>query len=404
MKFARVSRGASSKAVRSSLLLALVPISGSSSGLVTSILVARLYGAEGRGEYAILIALTMTIAQITSMGLGEALAVHLVRYGGPSRPRAWIATLWMTILTISGLIAILFPHHWTLLVGIGVASGFLQGSSFLLVFGAERRWVLAQLIQPLSVLGAASAAGFFDLSVGVVLGVYAISPAFAMLVCLPRIPRTGSGTAGNRTIAIQLLTMGFHRQINVTALAVLRRFDVIALGIFATTLDVGKYAIAMSLIDQALLVPWLLSGRIIRAGLSDSSPSLRNTLRNTLALMAIPILIVAAVGWWAIPLVWGPEFETSYWYFLCAVPGALACGAARALSSLHMARDSQGEVAKITVWLFPLLLAFIGIGAAMFGPYGVAATWGLGYILLATVSLRIALRGERRTGLAAKPS
>src|SRR4051794_12865749 len=74
--------------------LAVVPLSTAAAGFVTSVAIARVFGPAGRGEYAVAITIVMTSAQVTSWGLGESLAIHMTRVGGPPRPRRWLLRVW----------------------------------------------------------------------------------------------------------------------------------------------------------------------------------------------------------------------------------------------------------------------------------------------------------------------
>lgn len=378
----------------SALILATLLTAGS--GFVSNVIIAREFGPAGRGYYAVAIASIMAVAQVASLGLGEALAVHLAKHGGPPSPRIWMIALWSFIITMGAVAIGIHANSWIVIIGVATSTCFLQGTTFVLAFGASRTWIIAQLIQPFGVLSASLAALFMDVSIQSILLVYATSPLLGCLVCVYALPPSGSGNHGYRVASKRIFILGFQRQLTVTALALIRSVDVLALGYFASLQEVGPYAVAISLVNLALVAPWVLSGVVLRNEIMGTPHSRKNIIIQMGGLTAGPIVAVLATGWWLIPHVWGPEFHDSYYYFVLTAPGAIALGATRGLLSWRVGRGEQGIVVRrFLVFLLPAAL-IVAWGAATFGAVGAAVSSSATYcVLLAAAALRHRVRTDR---------
>lgn len=376
-----MSRALSSmKARRASLPLVLTPAVTALSGFLTSIAVARWYGAEGRGLYALTITAIMAIAQVTSLGLGEALAIDVARHGGPVHPRRWLLLVWAGCLIVAAAVLAAGTSTVWVVLGAATTTAFLQGTTFALASGRSLHWAAAQLVQPLLLLAVVVCSFVRHVPLDWLLATYALAPAVGAAIVLPAVPSRGGphGSSSSRRI----FTVGIQRQLTVTAMQLVRRVDVLSLGAVAALTVIGPYAIALSLIDLSLVLPWVLSGAVLRDELAGANIG-KGRVALRMATFVLPFLLgTVALGWWLIPLIWGEDFRIGYWYVLAMAPGALALGAARGLLSWRMGRNEQAMVAKrFLIALLPAA-ALIFVSARMGGPFGAAGASSLVFFSL----------------------
>ena len=363
--------------------IALVPIVGAIFGFAASVLLARHFGADGRGYYAVTIALIMAFAQVASVGLGESLAIHESKSGAPSRPRLWLGLIWVLIAVAGFASCFIFPGNLLVVVGICISTCFIQGNSYALAAGHTSAWAVSQLIQPCAVMCAVVATYLTEVSIETVIAVYAISPVPACLICLAKLPSRTPGAPPLRSATRSVLKIGVQRQLTVTALSLVRRVDVLSLGAFASLAKVGSYAVAMSLVNLAVLLPWSLAGLILRDELRGGAQRRNSIVVRMSLLTLLPVGATVLFGWWLIPVVWGAEFQTSYVYFLLCVPGTLALGSTRALLAWRAGRGEQTAIVRRYLVLIVPTSLVIAFAALAFNAVGAAIGSSIAFILFA---------------------
>jgi O-antigen/teichoic acid export membrane protein len=106
------------------------------------------------------------------------------------------------------------------------------------------------------------------------------------------------------------------------------RSDMFLVSYFAGATQVGFYSIAVGIAE----IIWLISGSIqtiLFPAVSSASPSesremATRLLRHTLLLTLLVCVLLAAVGRWAIDIVYGAAFQPSFMPLLILLPGVLA--------------------------------------------------------------------------------
>ena len=339
-----------------------------SAGFATSVLVARTLRTRGawgvRGHHR----LDHGSCPSGIAGAWGRPAIDLSKRGGPARPRRWLMISGAHI-GCSGV-----PDRSRGLPHGGdrncaaVMACFLQGTTYALASGHGRRWALAP--------GGSAAVRARRCSRWTRVG---RGPDMAV-VGLRGVPGHGRGNRPVRppgawrerrgATSRRILKIGPLRQLTVTALALLRRVDVLALGAFGTLAQLGPYSVANSIVDLALVLPWAAPGAALRRELQGGGTTHAATQRPRWASWVVPPLTVAVlVGWWVIPWIWGEEFRSAYLYVVLLAPGAVALGATRGLLSWRAGRGrADGDRATIPPRDRPSRWAH-GLG----GPVG----WGL---------------------------
>ena len=124
------------------------------------------------------------------------------------------------------------------------------------------------------------------------------------------------------------------------------RFDVLILGAFAATRDVGVYSIALTLTAtawglpqglQTVLFPRVASlDEATRAGdmsIEESDAGLAKAIRHGVLLTVPAGLLISVLLLVGIPLLYGPKFHDTIWLGFILLPGTLVLGVAKILSS-----------------------------------------------------------------------
>jgi O-antigen/teichoic acid export membrane protein len=129
------------------------------------------------------------------------------------------------------------------------------------------------------------------------------------------------------------------------------RFDILILGAFAGTRDVGVYSVALTLTGTAWVLPQglqtVLFPRVAsldeatRAGdmsIEESDAGLAKAIRHGV-LLTLPagllIIVLLLVG---VPVLYGPQFHDTTWLGFILLPGTLMLGVAKILNSAIVGR------------------------------------------------------------------
>ena len=163
------------------------------------------------------------------------------------------------------------------------------------------------------------------------------------------------------------------------------RFDVLILGAYATTADVGVYSVALTLTGVAWVLPHGLqmvifprtasldaatdSGELSQA---ESDAAVTRGVRHSVLLLVPAGLIVAALLG-IVPLIYGSSFDQTVGLGFVLLPGVLALGVGKVLASVVAGRGgvrynlyNSAVVAAVTLALyFTLIPAYHDWGAAI---------------------------------------
>jgi O-antigen/teichoic acid export membrane protein len=155
------------------------------------------------------------------------------------------------------------------------------------------------------------------------------------------------------------------------------RLDQILVGLIASDVTLGLYAVAVNMGEVLLFLPTAIATSLLPAVARDRGDSkvdrTLRTFRSATILSLASIIVAAMIGDVAIPTIFGAEYEPSVAPFLWLLPGTLGYTALSIFSnSLLGAKapgwSSFGSVASLTVG-FVLDLALI----PAFGASGAAA-------------------------------
>lgn len=371
---------------------------------LTTIVVARALGPEGRGQYAVLI----TVAAVTAV-LGN-LSIEPSHTSLWSRTRKDVAIASNSLLfglvvgmlsagAAAVVVAVLNPTvlpvpSWGLLVvalGAVPCTMLSQQLGNVLVLRGRIEVVNWSGLVAVSVhcaaLLLAAAAG--HLTLGSVVVAWTMCAAVPLAVLVPSVrPRFRDR---DLALACRALGMGLRYHIGNTSLYLLLRADVLVLNALAQTRAVGLYSVAVTLVELARVAADSVAQVVLRrqmAGEDGSAAGLTaiTTRYNTLLTLGSAGLLCAAAPV-LIPVVYGPAFGGSVAPLYALAPGLIALGAGRTIGAyllrLHRPlRMSAIAFAAMTINVL-LNLALIPVWGVM----GCAVASSLSYCALVAMNV-----------------
>lgn len=384
--------------------------------LLTSVLLSRFLGAEGRGRFAghfVAIGLSVTCG---GLGLGYGAAFVAARSGGASEARRrmrWpvgVSLLLTAFLQLALEFVVVRTGSWEetswslagalLAQGAGIVLGWIQGARGL------RPWNAWRLLQAVGYfLGVVAIGSLGRLTVVAALGCYAVAQALGMLAALGLPSRREGVPAGERPGASPSEIWRFSGGVAVSgSLYYLnQRLDQLLLAMFGREADLGVYASAVSLAGIASPLVSGLAQAMYGEGLHLDATARIGLARRRIAL-AIGGAGACAVVLSVIPgtlmgAVYGPEFVRG------AVPLVLLAWGAVFLAGNHVAADAlraSGESgAPARADLTAAVLTFVALPSAIsrFGIVGAAVVSTLAYLVTFLLNvLRVTRPGTLRAG------
>ena len=380
---------------------------------VLSIVLARVIGPSGNGEFAVLLTLASFAVLVFSLGLSTGLTYEVSR--GWSASRAFVESYRLAaVLGVLGAGAgfgfYLLTRHSIFdsvelplaVVALAAVPAFMASqfaSSILLGRDRYEGYMALQLTTSAVMLFAAAGLAIaFELA-GAVAGLAAsaviTAAAGALLLRGRDAPAEQSADAGRLREAFRfgLLAWGGNilQQVNY-------RLDVLILAAYAAASDVGVYSVALTLTGIAWVLPHGLQMVIFprtasldaAAGAGELSPeesdfAAARGVRHSVLLLVPAGLIVAALLV-LVPLVYGSKFDETVGLGFVLLPGVLALGVGKVLGSVVAGRGAPrynlytaAVVAAITLVLYFTLIP-------AYGEWGAAAASSISYFATAVIS------------------
>jgi len=372
-------------------------------GLLVSIVLPRVLGAEARGEYQLAVKLATLVLAVAQWGIPEVL-LQLV-----AEKRAQLGELIGTSLAL-GLTgaAVVAAVLWlatplfgeTLLRGVepGLLALTLTGSLVALVGLLARRFI--QLQGQLAVyngldVGRTLLFLVLLLAGGAAAPRQAIVPVWAWLVgevalaiaALAWLPRTR--WAIKPTLARQLATSGAPIQLSLVAMFIGSEGGAFVLNANLDVASVGIYSVALSMsrliLQVSMALRTALQPRLVGLEADSAAVTVRVT-RHGLLWMLLAALALA-VGSPLVPLIFTSEFAAAAPALLVLLPGMVGYGVWQLLAG-HLLRIGQRGFLAATAWLFAIVsIALQAIGIAALGLNGAALGLSLAYLLATALIL-----------------
>jgi O-antigen/teichoic acid export membrane protein len=369
------------------------------------VLVARLFGVEGKGLLSIIMQVPGLLIMVLDLGITTSTLYFVSR--GELRP----GTAAANALVIAAALGVLgAPLIYALLAGpLAVAPGVPLAAV-----------VIAVAILP-SGLYSAWLAGISNGLSDLVLPLWnAIASSVATIVGLAVLLLTGHGnvtavvgvSALGTFVGIGVFVVGMRRhlrpfRVDLAAARGMARFsakayttsiagflherqDVLLLGWLAGAGAVGLYSVGVSFAELTWYVPSALSAAILAKGSRRSEESAVDYTART-SRIAIVFMLVTVAGSLAIvpvllPLVYGRAFAPAVFAFFALLPGVIADGVTRILWSYQTTRGRLywGQALGTTV----LNLAAVVVLVPILGGAGAGLASSVSYSVLAVLALR----------------
>ncbi len=374
------------------------------SALANSVVIARMVGTEGRGLYALLVAVTALAWPLAGGGLNHA-ATWRVGGGDDVSRVATLNHVWAALVLLVGggvAAAVLALHRG--IPGGDVALVALAASLIVpamvyceltrgLVLGQKRVWAYngIALASALCLL----AANLFLLRGGsryvlVTLGIAYWVPALA--IGLLHLVRLRQARPPGRELTRRSLRYGVRAAGATLAETTLMRVDVLLMAVWIPVADVGIYSTADQCAHMVALLG-IVAGRMMLAQ-SAADPDGRQTrsklglaARLLIAVTALGTVLAAATAWFLIPLIFGEAFAPAWVGVLVLMPAALGKGLYALFSTYLLGQGITRPVVRAGAAAITLEVVGVLATAPFFGWMGVAVVKTAACLLQAAVVL-----------------
>jgi O-antigen/teichoic acid export membrane protein len=332
---------------------------GAAGFFVAALLLARALGPSGRGSVAFITVTALVVARVVKIGLGQATSV-LAAQRPEVRPMLLsnLLAFSLAMSLVGGALVggglYLFEAepagidrtHFAIL-GAGIVAASLVDDNFLIGCGrlkqaaaisASGGWLYAGALTAALVTG------------GLTVESAALAWVGAHLVWATLLATVGLRTAGlsrpDARLLAESVRFGSRAWLGSASLFLNARLDQILLGLLASDVALGLYAVAVNGAEILLFLPTAIATALLPAvaraeGLSKVERTLR-TFRAAAILTLCTIAVAAALGWIAIPLAFGSDFGDSVEPFMWLLPGALGYTALSIFSNSLLASHAPG--------------------------------------------------------------
>jgi len=375
-------------------------------GVLASILLARLLGAEGRGEYTLAVKVAGLVLAVAQWGVPEVLLQLL---GERRYPRGTLigASLALGLAGVVGVglaLVLAFPFLSTnllrdvdpLLLGLT-----LVGSSASLVGLVARRFIQLDGHVPLyNALDVGRTALFLGLVVlaAAKLPGQALGATLAWLVAECALALAAGGYLRRRgveswrpaaSVAVVLARAGAPIQVGLLAMFIgseggayvlNARLDLAAVGVYTVALSVARLVLQVSLALRTVL-----QARLVGPATGAADVTARVTRHGLLWML----LLAAAIGLGAplVPTIFGRGFAASPAVLVLMLPGMVAYGVWQLLAG-HLLRVGRRATLAGIAWVFAVASMILqALGAQAFGLSGAAAGLSVAYLLAAGIAV-----------------
>ncbi|MEW6381558.1 MAG: oligosaccharide flippase family protein [bacterium] len=354
-----------------------------------NIILARLLGASGMGMWAVIISFLALVIHICGPGIAYA-NVYYVAQRKYTPGQVWAATLLtgigfgsLAILTGTVLVLMKFRSLTTiqdkrlvLLALLSLPLMYISTWGGRIVQGMNR-------IGLMNLLDVISQVAYLVLMVlfvwvlrwglwgaGIAYIGWHLSGVIALAIMLAVLMRPGEFRLSWEAIRSSV-TYGLKMYVGKLSNWANNRVDLLIAPLFLQSAQIGQYAMAVAVTEKLWMFPDAMSQAVFpRISADDRGrPELTAQACRVALIVMLPIaLLLTAIGWWLFPLLFGPEFQGSYMLMMAILPGTLAFGLSRilttSLAGINRPATLSGVVAAsaaVNIILNFLLIPWIGV-------------------------------------------
>lgn len=384
--------------------------------LITSVLIARALGPEGRGLFAVASAVTGILVQIANLGLHSANTYFVARSNGEVAGKMGGNAILVALLCVPFCILV-----WAVFSGMGEKAP-LEGAMLLLALAAVPVSLLYMQFQNI-VLGMQEvrAVNKVEISVSllalILLATMFISGTekatwFYAVVAFTQVLGVGylikwlfSYHNKKLSVSISLLKeslgYGFKAYISTMFSFLVFRADTLMVNHFRGVEETGQYAIAMSLINMMYILPTVAATLVFAkmCGMSDFRERVRLGAKYGWAIfgiMLVMVIVVVPLSKFIVVILFGREYLESVVAFLCLLPGLLAMSGEIVV---RKALTSDGYHKGIMINWGVAFLLNIGLNMVLIPEYGIkgaAISSSVSIALVAMLNLMLLVHEWRR--------
>jgi O-antigen/teichoic acid export membrane protein len=385
--------------VRTTLALVGTRVAVLVSGLIASVLMTRILGPEGRGQYAVVVAMVGAAVAIGHCSVEQS-QVYLAGRGANIKALTANAMVLALILGtvaagMTALVAVVFayPYRGALghpalpiaLLAIPVTMIVLWTNGLLILEGRtrvmNRAVLLGGLVQVALYVGMAVAHRF---TVTTVVLAWTLATAVPLLLTLPGLrPRRVDIRI---RLAREAIGFGLRYHLSLVSFFLLLRIDVLMLGAIKDDRAVGLYALAVTLIELTNLVTDAVSTAVLQR---QTSLPLEESGRFTARVVGLSgvLAVVAAAGLVAaspalVPLIFGADFRGSLPALFALAPGVVALAMARSAGGYLLRRNRPLVNSVIALTALGVNVALNLLLIPLWGIVGTGVASSIAYILL----------------------
>jgi len=355
------------------------------SGLFASVLMTRILGPEGRGQYAVIVAMVGTAVAVGHCSIEQA-QVYLAGRGVDIRALTANAVilgllLGSVVACATALVAVGYSYRYDralnqlallfALLAIPLTIVVLWTNGLLILEGRTRVMNRAVMVGGAVQVAMYTGLAITDrLTVTTALLAWALTIGAPLLLTLPALrPRR---VDINLRLARESLGFGLRYHLALVGFFLLLRIDVLMLGAIKDDRVVGLYALAVTLIELTNLVTDAVSTAVLQR---QTNLPLEESGRFTAQVVGLSgvLAVLAATGLLAtsptlVPLVFGEDFRGTLPALFALAPGVVA---------LAMARSAGGYLLRRNRPLVNSLLALMALTVNVALNLALIPSWGL---------------------------
>lgn len=385
-------------------------------GLVSSVIVVRLLGAEGRGVFFYWSTIAGLAVQLGNAGLPSSNTYYLARNHGLLPP---LATNALICAVLVGLATVLLLQAWPrpgqeprlgLIVATGVlAAGglyYLLAVNLLAALKRYREFNLFELLNRYVAVALIGTVAFVWRNPEATLVGAAIA---SVIVCVPLFFRlrslSSTPTRPNLKLFVDGLGFAFRAYVATLLGFLVLRFNAVYLEWIAGPTVLGEWSIAAQLLDTIGILPTAIAVVLFPAMLTSRAPyeHMRTNLRLAALAMVIVCAAAAAFGQLAISILFGAEHVGAYRMLLAGLPSSFAIGLLSVVSQFLAAIGFPWTI--VAIWAIGLAVEVLisVILVPEIGAIGAMIALSIAHVTIFLLAWSLAYRLQRAVPHPARP-